>query len=189
MGAMQIHKTDFEGVYLIDNFFAGDKRGSFTKTYLKETFEENGIHFSLSETFASVSQKNVIRGLHFQKVGPQSKLVSVLCGEVWDVVVDLRPDSATYMKYYSANLSEDNHRGLYIPKGFAHGFASLSDNTVMLYQCEGRYDGPSDSGIRYDDPQIGVQWPVSEDVAIHSERDLKLPSFKEYLENPMQLGK
>lgn len=131
----------------------------------------------MNETFASRSIKNVIRGLHFQLNAPQAKIVSVLNGRVWDVIVDLRKDSPTFKKWTAGELSADNHRAFYIPAGFAHGFASLEDDTIMLYQCEGKYDKETDTGIIYNDPEIGVDWPVSEDKAIHSDRDLKLQSF------------
>lgn len=175
------------GVIVIDNYFTGDRRGGFTKVFEKELFQDVGIDFSLNETFASMSSKNVIRGLHFQTKYPQAKLVSVLCGQVWDVIVDLRPNSPTYRKWESVELSAENHKGLFIPRGFAHGFVSLKDETVMLYQCDGAYDKETDTGIRFDDPSIGIQWPISIDQSIHSDRDLHLPSFIQYEQNPMQI--
>lgn len=180
MTGFEFKKLELDGAYLIENFSVGDNRGGFTKCFEKDIYSKAGIEFQLSESFASVSAKNVIRGLHFQTRNPQAKLVSVLKGKVWDVIVDLRKDSLTYKKWVSAELSAENHKALYVPKGFAHGFASLEDGTVMLYQCDGAYDKDTDTGIMFNDQEIGIAWPVDEEVAIHSQRDMELMSFKEY---------
>lgn len=185
MSTFYFHALELKGAYIIENFHSGDNRGGFIKLFEKEIFRRVGIDFHLDETFASTSEKNVIRGLHFQKHNPQAKLVAVLNGIVWDVIVDLRPGSATYSKWISVELSSENHKGLYIPRGFAHGFVSLVDNTVMLYQCDGAYDAESDSGIKYNDTDIGIDWPIDLNSSIHSQRDLALPSFKEYEKNPI----
>lgn len=176
-----------KGAYLISNFYAGDNRGGFTKSFEKDIYREARIEFNLNETFVSRSMKNVIRGLHFQTHNPQAKLVSVVAGRAWDVIVDLRPENPTYKKWIAHELSAENHLSFYVPCGFAHGFASLEDNTVMLYQCDGKYDAVTDTGIRFDDPEIGIEWPIDEMVAIHSVRDMKLGSFQDYLKNPMEL--
>lgn len=173
-------ELDLKGAYLISNFYAGDNRGGFTKSFEKDIYTEAGIDFQLNETFASRSMKNVIRGLHFQTHNPQAKLVSVVVGSVWDVIVDLRPNSSTFKQWIAHELSSDNHLSFYVPRGFAHGFASLEDGTVMLYQCDGKYDKVTDTGIRFDDPDIGIKWPVAESMAIHSTRDLELMSFKDF---------
>lgn len=180
-------KMKLEGAYLIDNFYAGDYRGGFTKIFEKDTYKKTGIQFSLNETFISVSAKNVIRGLHFQIYNPQAKLVSVVKGKVWDVIVDLRMNSPTYKKWLGVELSSDNHKSLYIPRGFAHGFASLKDDTIMLYQCDGVYDKETDTGIIFNEPEIGIRWPVAENIAIHSTRDLGLMNLKEYEKRPMEI--
>lgn len=180
-------ELDLKGAFLISNFYAGDSRGGFTKSFEKDIYKDAGIEFQLNETFASRSVKNVIRGLHFQTHNPQAKLVSVVAGRVWDVIVDLRPDSQTYKRWISHELSAENHLSFYVPRGFAHGFASLEDGTVMLYQCDGKYDPITDTGIRFDDPDIGIVWPVDESAAIHSIRDLQLKSFNEYRTCPMEL--
>ena len=187
MALFEFVKTEFDEVILINDFFYGDNRGAFTKTFERDIYAQAGIDFHVNETFFTVSQKNVIRGLHFQIRYPQIKLVSVINGAAWDVIVDLRPNSKTYLKSYTCYLSAENHSSLYVPKGFAHGFASLEDHTVMFYSCEGKYDKETDTGIRFDDPDINILWPISEDMAIHSERDLKLPSYKEYLSHPMNI--
>ena len=149
------------GVLLFTHFGIEDIRGGFSKIYEKRIFEQNGIDFQLSESFVSVSSKNVIRGLHFQTRLPQAKIVSVLKGSVYDVVVDLRMQSSTYRKWWGFELSSNNHRGVYIPRGFAHGFLSYEDDTLMLYQCDGLYDKETDTGIRFDDPELDVKWPIS----------------------------
>nr|WP_325300797.1 dTDP-4-dehydrorhamnose 3,5-epimerase [uncultured Dysosmobacter sp.] len=190
MTPFSFFRLDFSGEgippCLIDNFHAGDMRGGFTKYFEKDIYRANGIPFQLNETFISTSAKNVIRGLHFQLHEPQAKLVSVLYGRAYDVIVDLRPDSRTFKKWQAVELSGENHRALYVPRGFAHGFASLEDGTMMMYQCEGAYDKPSDTGVRFDDPDIGIDWPVSPDEAIHSERDMSLMSLSEYMRDSMR---
>ena len=187
MTDFQLHNLDCEGAILIDSIHFGDARGGMTKYFEKDMYATNGIGFKLQETFASVSEKNVVRGLHFQIHNPQAKLVCVLCGSVWDVIVDLRPRSKTYRKWVSIELTAENFRCLYIPRGFAHGFLSREDNTVVLYECDGKYDKHTDSGIRYDDPDINIDWPIESTESIHSERDLTLPSYQEYLRHPMEL--
>lgn len=189
MSGFRFRKLALDGAYQIDNFSVGDKRGGFTKLFEKDIYEEAGIVFQLNETFASVSAKNVVRGLHFQLNNPQAKLVSVVKGKVWDVMVDLRPNSATYKQWIGVELSETLHNALYIPRGFAHGFVALEDDSIMLYQCDGAYDKETDTGIRFDDPEIGINWPVDLTNTIHSNRDLNLMSFDEYCLNPMRLEK
>lgn len=180
MAGFEFHELELKGAFLIRSFYAGDYRGCFTKIFEKDIFRERGIEFILNETFASCSVKNVIRGLHFQTNGPQAKLVSVVSGRVWDVIVDIRPESNTYKQWIAQELSAENHFSFYVPRGFAHGFASLEDGTVMLYQCDGKYNAVTDTGIRFDDPDIGIDWPIEDSIAIHSSRDLSLMSFKEY---------
>lgn len=180
MSGFVFTETELKGAFLIENFSVGDSRGRFTKCFEKSIYADGGIDFSLNETFSSVSAKNVIRGLHFQTHAPQAKLVCVLCGRVWDVIVDLRKNSDTYGKWTAAELSAENHRAFYVPRGFAHGFASLEDNTVMLYQCDGAYDKATDTGIVFDDPDIGIEWPVDIKNALTSDRDRALMSFREF---------
>lgn len=183
----EFQELELKGAYLISSFYAGDNRGGFTKFFERDIYAKAGIEFNLNETFASRSMKNVIRGLHFQTHNPQAKLVSVVAGSVWDVIIDIRIESPTFKKWYAHELSAENHLSFYVPRGFAHGFASLEDGTVMLYQCDGRYDKETDTGIRFDDPDIGIEWPVDENVAIHSERDLRLGSLQGYLKHLMKL--
>lgn len=179
-------KLGLEGAYLIEYFSVGDNRGGFSKSFEKDIYREAGIEFNLNETFISVSAKNVIRGLHFQTNNPQAKLVSVPKGKAYDVIVDLRPDSPTFKKWEGYELSDQNHRAIYVPRGFAHGFASLEDGTLMMYQCDGAYDKETDTGIRFDDPDIGIEWPVENGKDIHSQRDLGLMSFHSFLVTQMK---
>lgn len=180
MSGFNFTELSLKGAYLINNFSVSDNRGGFTKCFEKNIYANAGIDFKIDETFTSVSAKNVIRGLHFQINNPQAKLVCVVKGKVWDVIVDIRPDSPTYKKWISAELSAENHCALYVPRGFAHGFASMEDDTVMLYQCDGAYDRETDTGIMFNDSEIGIEWPIHESIAIHSNRDMHLLSFKEY---------
>lgn len=186
MSEFKFEKLDLNGAFLIHNFSVGDQRGGFTKCFEKNIFREGGIEFQLSETFVSVSAKNVIRGLHFQIHNPQAKLVCVPKGKVYDVIVDLRQNSHTFKQWRGFELSQENHRALYVPRGFAHGFLSMEDDTLMLYQCDGLYDKETDTGIRFDDSVIGVKWPIEDlQSSIHSKRDLELMNFDEYCKNPM----
>lgn len=183
MSGFRFQELGLKGAYLISSFYAGDNRGGFTKCFEKDIYAKAGIKFHLSETFVFRSMRNVIRGLHFQTHNPQAKLVSVAAGSVWDVIVDLRADSPTYKKWFSVELGADNHMAVYVPKGFAHGFLSLADNTIMLYQCDGAYDKDTDTGILFDDPEIGIQWPIDLKKSIRSVRDMQLMSFSEYDKN------
>ncbi len=186
MAGFSFEELELDGAYLINYFHSSDNRGSFTKYFEKDIYADSKIEFKVNETFASVSDKNVIRGLHFQLHNPQAKLVCALKGRVWDVIVDLRLDSRTYKKWIGIELSKDNLRALYVPRGFAHGFVSLEDETILLYQCDGFYDKENDTGIRFDDPDIGIRWPVNIEKSIHSPRDLCLMSLKTYEERARQ---
>lgn len=177
----RFEKLNLRGAYLIRSFYADDQRGEFTKCFEKDIYAQAGIDFRLSETFTSCSVKNVIRGLHFQTSNPQAKIVSVVAGGVWDVIVDLRLNSPTFKQWSAHELTAENHLGFYIPRGFAHGFACLEDNTVMLYQCDGKYDAKTDTGIMFNEPELGIDWPIQEECAIHSKRDLNLMNWKEFI--------
>ena len=181
MAAFSFSPANLKDAFVIEGFSVEDKRGGFCKPFEKDVYKEHGISFSLNETFYSRSEKNVIRGLHFQTNNPQAKLVCVLAGKVWDVIVDLRPDSPTFKQWESFELSAENHKCIYVPRGFAHGFLSLEDDTVMLYQCDGKYDKETDTGIIFNDPEIGINWPVDEGLAIYSQRDLTFGTLKDYL--------
>lgn len=179
MAVFNITPIDIGGC-LIDPAFSEDNRGSFTKLFEKETFRRHGIDFECSESFFSCSNKNVVRGLHFQTFRPQAKLVSVISGKIYDVMVDLRKGSDTYGQWRGFCLSSENHKSLLIPRGFAHGFLSLCDNSAVLYQCDGAYDRDSDTGILFCDEDIAVDWQTDVSKLIVGERDRKLMSFREF---------
>ena len=186
MSGFSFESCQLKDAILITPFFQGDLRGGFTKLFEKDIYAAGNIPFMLNESFVSISGKNVIRGMHFQLHHPQAKLVTVLKGSAFDVIVDLRKDSPTYKQWQGFELNDQNHLLLYVPRGFAHGFLSREDQTMMLYQCEGPYDKETDTGIRFDDPEIGIKWPVDDiGKCIHSERDLRLMSFQEYEMNPI----
>ena len=172
----------------IAHFFSGDERGSFSKIFEKDIYEDNNIVFPINEVFFSTSKKNVIRGIHFQLYAPQAKIISVIAGRAWDVIVDLRVNSKTFKKWQGFWLDEKDNKAIYIPPGFGHGFLSETDNMKMIYLCCGKYDKKSDSGIRFDDPDIGIRWPIKDlKDAIHAERDMKLMGLREYLNDPMKI--
>jgi len=184
MNNFSFEAIDIAGAYIINSFFSEDNRGSFVKNYEREIFKSNGIPFDCDETFISASDKYVIRGLHFQTYHPQDKLVGVLSGKVFDVIVDLRKESKTFGEWRGFYLSAENKSSLFIPKGCAHGFISLSDKSMVSYMCCGKYDKATDTGIRFDDPDIGVEWPINDmSQAIVGRRDMQLMSFAEFKEN------
>jgi dTDP-4-dehydrorhamnose 3,5-epimerase len=174
-------KLPLEGAFLIDSFYASDVRGGFCKDYSRETFSQNGIDYELKEVFYTYSHKGVIRALHFQQVKQQPKLVRCVHGHVYDVIVDLRKDSDTYKRWLGFNLTGDNHRELLVPAGFAHGYLVLSDDSIVSYKCAEKFYSEYDSGIMWNDPDIGVKWPLDElggTPIILAEKDKTLPSFK-----------
>ena len=174
---MQINKTDFEGLYVIDKFVSRDDRGNFIKMFNYDEFINNGIDVEFKESYYSTSKKNVIRGMHFQLPPDQhAKLVTVIKGSVTDVVVDLRKESPTYKKVFSIELSDRNNKALFIPVGMAHGFVSNEDDTVMLYQVSTGYHKESDCGIRYD--SIDYQWNVTNPIV--SDRDRSFESINDF---------
>lgn len=181
MASFSFSKLDFKDLFLVNSFFSEDTRGNFVKCFEKDVFESNGIQFICNELFITTSAKYVIRGLHFQTDNPQAKLVSVISGQVFDVVVDLRKKSNTYGKWRGFYLSKENRNSLYIPRGCAHGFLSLSDNSMVSYICDGAYDNSSDTGVLFNDPDIGIEWPIPDmSHAVISNRDSELMSFKAF---------
>ncbi|MBQ5901746.1 MAG: dTDP-4-dehydrorhamnose 3,5-epimerase, partial [Clostridia bacterium] len=177
-------KTELEGAYLIKPFYATDERGGFIKDYNVDTFKANGIDHELKEVFYTISHKGVIRALHFQLVKQQAKLVRCVKGHVYDVIVDLRPNSPTFGKWQGFDLSEDNRLELYIPEYFGHGYLVLEDS-IVSYKCGEVFYGDGDSGIMYNDTEIGVDWPFEKiggiENLIISEKDKNLMSFKKFL--------
>ena len=181
MDHFQFIQTDMPGVSIIYSFLQEDNRGLFVKSFEKDIFRENGIDFSCNELFFSYSTKNVIRGLHFQTHAPQAKLVGVISGRVFDVVVDLRAQSPTFGQWRGFYLSAVNRTSLLIPRGCAHGFIALQDESIVSYLGDGLYDKATDTGIRFNDPEISIRWPINNlNDAIVSEKDQQLMSFSEF---------
>lgn len=171
---------DFEGLYLISPKVFGDVRGYFMETFQQEEFKKAGIDVNFVQDNQSSSGRGVLRGLHYQKEHTQGKLVRVLRGEVFDAVVDIRKGSKTYGKWYGTKLSAENHRMLYVPEGFAHGFYVLSESAEFFYKCTDYYDPSSEAGIRWDDKTIAVAWPIPEgEQPLISEKDKKHPEFSD----------
>ncbi|PMH74645.1 dTDP-4-dehydrorhamnose 3,5-epimerase [Vibrio cyclitrophicus] len=157
---MEVIKTKLDGCVIIKPKVFGDERGFFLESYHYERYRElAGIEESFVQDNRSRSTKGVLRGLHFQKSKPQGKLVTVTLGEVFDVAVDLRPGSPTFGQYESIILSGEEHTQFYVPPGFAHGFFVLSDIADFQYKCTDYYDPMDESGIRWDDPEINIEWP------------------------------
>ena len=165
-------KTKIDGVIIVETKVFGDNRGYFMETYHEQKFIEGGITAKFVQDNQSKSTKGVLRGLHFQKNHPQAKIVRVIKGEVYDVAVDIRKDSPTYGQYIGVVLSEENKKQLFIPKGFAHGFLVLSDEAEFVYKCDDFYDPEDEGGILWNDPTIGIEWPLDEMEEIKlSEKD------------------
>ncbi len=180
MAKINFENTKIEGLKIILPFYSEDNRGFFMKAYEKQIFQEAGIDTDIVETFESFSKYGVVRGMHFQYGDTaQSKLVRVLSGEVYDVCVDLRPESNTFGQWVGEYLNDNNHKAFFIPKGFAHGFMVTSKTALMSYTCSGSYSQGNEGGVFYRDRDINISWPLEETQIIQSERDSKLPSFKE----------
>lgn len=175
--AFEFTDLKLHGAIVIKPTVYEDPRGCFIESYKKSEFEKNGITEKFVQDNHSVSTFSVLRGLHFQRDPyAQGKLVRVIRGAAWDVAVDLRPDSPTYGKWEALELSESNRLMLYIPVGFAHGFLSLSDRTELVYKCTAEYSPANDAGIRWDDPLLGIEWPIRK---VHvSSKDGSLPYFQ-----------
>lgn len=161
MAQIQVEKNvnGIEDLCVITPAVHGDNRGYFMETYSQRDMEENGIFIPFVQDNQSMSAKGVLRGLHFQKHYPQTKLVRVIKGSVFDVAVDLRPGSKTFGKWYGIELTEENKKQFLIPKGFAHGFLVLSDVAEFCYKCDDFYHGDDEGGLAWNDPDIGIVWP------------------------------
>lgn len=181
MSSFEFHKTGIEQLTLIAPLYFPDSRGHLSKPFDKVAFESSGIRFEAVEELESKSSQNTLRGLHFQRRHSQDKLVRVLFGEVYDVAVDLRLDSPTFGRWQGFRLSAENRNMLYIPKQFAHGFLVLSQEAVLHYLCGDCYDLESESGILWDDPELGIDWPLKPGAKpLLSPRDQGFPTFAEY---------
>jgi dTDP-4-dehydrorhamnose 3,5-epimerase len=172
---------DIQGLKIIEPTVYGDARGYFMETYNQKDFEAAGIDAVFVQDNQSASTKGVLRGLHFQKQYPQDKLVRVIVGEVFDVAVDLRKGSKTFGKWFGVYLSAENKKQFFIPKNFAHGFYVCSERAEFAYKCTDFYQPDDEGGIRYDDPDIGIDWPIpAGSELILSEKDRLWGGFGEY---------
>lgn len=178
MGKFHFIDTEIADVKIIEPTVFGDARGYFMETYSEREFSEAGISAKFVQDNESRSRKGVLRGLHFQKKNPQGKLVRVIEGEVFDVAVDLRRASGTFGKWVGVTLSAENKRQFYIPEGFAHGFVVLSDTASFVYKCTRLYAPGDEGGLLWNDPQVGIRWPVGENFKpILSEKDTMNPTL------------
>ena len=177
MGKFTFVETGLPGVLVIEPTVFGDARGYFMETFQKEEFAAAGITDEFVQDNQSKSSRGVLRGLHFQKEHTQGKLVRVTKGEVFDVAVDCRPNSATFGKWVGVTLSEENKKQFYVPKGFAHGFLVLSDEAEFCYKCTDYYDPTAEGGIPYNDPTVNVEWPDCGCEYLLSEKDKKHEPF------------
>ena len=178
MGKFIFTETKIKDVFLIEPSVYGDSRGYFTETYNENDFRQAGLDYVFVQDNQSSSRKGVLRGLHFQRRHPQTKLVRVIKGEVFDVAVDLRKDSITYGQWVGEILSEENKKQLLIPRGFAHGFLVLSDYAEFVYKCDYFYHPEDEGGIIYNDSSISIEWPDIEEVIL-SEKDKINPTLDE----------
>ena len=178
--SMEIIKTEIEGVVIIEPRIFKDARGYFFESFSEREFSEKVADVHFVQDNESRSCYGVIRGLHFQKPPyTQAKLLRVVRGAVLDVAVDLRKGSPTFGKYVAVELTEENHRQLYIPRGFAHGFSVLSEDVVFQYKCDNYYAPQSEGAIAWDDPELGIDWRIPKEKAILSEKDSRHPRLKD----------
>lgn len=184
MQQFEFKETRIQGLWEITPFNAEDIRGCFTKDYSKEVFEKHGIYHDLQEVFYTTSHKGVIRALHFQRIKQQPKLVRCIWGHVYDVVVDMRKDSPTYKEWLGFDLIGEKHNEILVPAGCAHGYLVLEDS-IVSYKCSEKFYGEYDGGIRWNDPDIAVHWPLEKiggmEHLILADKDKKLPFFAEFV--------
>ena len=179
---MKFIKTELEGVYILEPKLFGDSRGYFLESFNKKNFEDNISAIDFVQDNESKSKYGVVRGLHFQKPPfDQAKLVRVTRGAVLDVAVDIRKNSKTYGKHIAIELSEENHRQLFIPRGFAHGFSVLTEDVIFQYKCDNFYSPVNEGAILWNDKTLDIDWMIPTDQSIVSEKDLLNPSFDEFI--------
>lgn len=191
MGRFKKHDTTIEGLVLINAQVFKDSRGFFMETWNKKGFEEMGISDDFVQDNHSKSQKGVLRGIHFQEEHLQAKLVRCVSGSILDVAVDLREGSSTFGKSFQIVLSEANQNILYIPEGFGHGFLALETDSQLLYKTTAYYCPKCDGGVRYDDPDLNINWQIETygiEEVILSEKDKELPALTQWLEKRGQMG-
>ncbi len=187
MGKIKVTACKIKGLFVIEPTVFGDARGYFMETYNYNDFKEAGIGAEFVQDNQSASKKGVLRGLHFQIHYPQDKLVRVIRGEVFDVAVDLRNGSETFGQWYGITLSEENKKQFFIPKHFAHGFLVLSDYAEFAYKCTDFYHPDDEGGLIYNDPQIGVKWPIPEGMElIMTEKDRQWKGLSEFVQRGWQ---
>lgn len=180
MGKIEVTKCPIEGLYIIEPMIHGDERGYFMETYNQQDMIAAGLTMKFVQDNQSMSVKNVLRGLHFQKQHPQGKLVRVLRGKVFDVAVDLRKHSKTYGQWYGLELSAENKKQFYVSEGFAHGFLVLSEEAEFCYKVTDFYHPDDEGGIAWNDPDIGITWPLGEGIEpILAQRDQCWKGWKE----------
>ena len=177
---MEYKETEIKGVYVIEPRVFSDARGYFMEAWKQEEFNEHVGRVDFVQDNESKSSYGVLRGLHYQKGdAAQAKLVRVIKGKVVDVAVDIRRNSPTFGKHVMVELSEDNKRQFFIPRGFAHGFLVLSDEAIFTYKVDNPYAPQADAGVRWNDPELGIKWPIDPKDVITSEKDLKQPLLKD----------
>jgi len=174
---MNVIETKLAGVFIIEPQVFGDSRGFFMETWNQTRYAESGLSVNFVQDNLSFSQRGVLRGLHFQNPYTQGKLVQVLQGEVFDVAVDIRLGSPTFGEWVGVTLSSNNKRQFYVPEGFAHGFCVTSETVLFAYKCTDVYSPQSEYGVSWNDPDLGIEWPV--DSPILSEKDRKYPRLKD----------
>ncbi|HNB06212.1 MAG TPA: dTDP-4-dehydrorhamnose 3,5-epimerase [Thauera aminoaromatica] len=174
---MKVIETALPGVLIIEPKAFGDHRGFFLETFQVERYREAGITLPFVQDNHSRSQRGVLRGLHFQKTRPQGKLVSVSRGAVYDVAVDIDPSSATYGKFVGVELNDDNHRQMWVPPGYAHGFCVLSEVADFQYKCTDFYFPADEGGLAWNDPDVGIPWPITEPQL--SAKDVNNPRLRD----------
>ena len=184
-----IEATALDGVIIVTPKVFGDSRGSFQETYNRETWARFGIHTAFVQDNQSWSRDaGTVRGLHYQAPPhAQAKLVRVLAGEIWDVAVDIRRDSPTFGQWTGVTLSAANNRQLLIPAGFLHGFVTRVPDTVVAYKCSDTYAPDCEGSVRFDDPDLGIDWSIDPQDAVLSDKDARAPSFAD-LDTPFSMG-
>ncbi|MGY8938786.1 MAG: dTDP-4-dehydrorhamnose 3,5-epimerase [Flavobacteriales bacterium] len=177
---MNITETYLKGCFILEPTIFDDGRGSFFEAFNQQNFEQKtGLQINFVQDNQSISQRGVLRGLHLQKgIHAQTKLVRVIKGKVLDVAVDFRKDSSTYGKHFSIELSGENNKQLFVPRGFLHGFVTLENNTIFSYKCDNYYNKEAEDGVIYNDKDLNIDWKLDETEIVLSEKDIILPKFQ-----------
>ena len=184
--AFKFMNTELDDLMIIQPHMFPDDRGLYKKYYEKSIFFDNGITCEFNESSDLYSCKGALRGLHYQTVNSQAKLIHVVSGVLFDVALDLRKDSKTFGQYHTELLKAEDNKVIFIPEGFAHGFIALTDNTIFSYQCSGKYIPEACGGILWNDPDLNIPWPLEESgikEVIATEKDKNWPTFVEYIQN------